>query len=153
MYVLLGELNYASNTDDAYPQQFNVIERIKHPNFKPPSKYNDIALLRLNSSVQFNQYIRPACLQQAHIIDASKVVASGWGKIDFDKPASEHMQKVILEIFTIADCNASYAHDIGRRLAVGIIDESQLCVGSHTAQRDTCQVGWIAKNSYLVYNS
>lgn len=139
--------------DDAYPKQYNVIERIKHPNFRHPSKYNDIALLRLDNSVQFNPYIRPACLQQTHSIDAEKVVASGWGKIDYNKAASEHMQKVTLEIFTHVDCNSSYANEIGRRLRDGIVDYSQICAGSHSAKKDTCQVCSLAENIQLASNN
>lgn len=139
-FVLLGELNYGNDTDDAQPKQFDVIDRIRHPDFKYPSKYNDIALLRLNGSVNFNQYIRAACLPQSHLVDAERVIASGWGKTNHNKPASEVLQKVILELFSHRECNASYANDISRKLRLGIVDETQLCAGSHSAQKDTCQV-------------
>lgn len=138
--MLLGELNYANDTDDAHPQQFNVIERIKHPDFKHPSKYHDIALLRLNRSVYFSQYVRPACLQQTHSVNFDKVIASGWGKTDFNKAASKQMQKVALELFPHDQCNASYASEIGRRLRIGIDDMIQICAGSHSDKKDTCQV-------------
>lgn len=141
-YVLLGELNYASNEDESQPQQFNVLERIKHPDFRFPSKYNDIALIKINGSVKFNQYIRPACLPESEqfVISTKRVIASGWGKTDFNAPPSPYLQKVVLELFTHQECNATYSNDINRYLRRGIIDETQLCAGSHFGRKDTCQV-------------
>lgn len=139
-YVLLGELNYGNDTDDAQPQQFDIIDHIRHPDFKYPSKYNDIALIRINGLVKFNQYIRPACLPQTHLVGTEHVIASGWGKTNYNKPSSQLLQKVILEIFPYDECNVSYATDISRKLHLGIVDETQLCAGSHTLQKDTCQV-------------
>lgn len=149
----MGELNYGNTTDDAHPQQFMIIERFKHPNFRHPSKYNDIALLRVDNTVHFDQYIRPACLQQSQSLDAEKVIASGWGKTDYNKPSSEHMQKVLLELFTHTECNASYANEIGRRLRVGIAEETQICAGSHSSKKDTCQVCIVNSSTAFFENS
>lgn len=139
-HVLLGDLNYGSNTDDAQPRQFRIMERIKHPDFKYPSKYNDIALVRMNAPVQFNNYIRPACLPQSKSIDKKNVIASGWGRVNHTSSPSEYLQKVVLELFTSFECNQSYFDQIGRQLKQGITEETQLCAGSHGDQRDTCQV-------------
>lgn len=138
--MLLGDLNYGSNSDDAQPRQFRIVERIKHESFKFPSKYNDIALVKFDGPVQFNNYIRPACLPQSKTIDTKHVIASGWGRLNYNSQVSEHLQKVILEIFSHQECNESYFNEIGRQLRRGIIDEIQLCAGSHVGEKDTCQV-------------
>lgn len=142
-HVLLGDLNYGSTADDAQPQQYRIVQRIKHDGFKFPSKYNDIALVKIDEAVRFNNYIRPACLPQTKTIETRHVIASGWGRVDYNAAASEHLQKAVLEIFTQQECNQSYSNEIGRQLKRGIVDETQLCAGSHIDRKDTCQVSRI----------
>ena len=55
----------------------------KHPLYKSPGKYNDIALFELNVDVDFETDIRPACLwTKPDFGGHSKVVATGWGVND-----------------------------------------------------------------------
>lgn len=61
-YILLGELVTNESNDGSEPKQFNVIDRIIHPNYKKTLKYHDIALLKINGPVRFSDYIRPICL-------------------------------------------------------------------------------------------
>lgn len=139
-YVLLGELNYGSETDDAQPRKFAIVERIKHPEFKLPSKYNDIALVKIDGPVRFSNYIRPACLPQTKSIDSRHIIASGWGRLNYSSAQSDQLQKVVLEIFTQDECNLTFSNEIGRQLNRGIVEETQLCAGSHVDRKDTCQV-------------
>lgn len=143
---MLGELNHGSESDDAQPHQFTIVERIKHPNFKLPSKYNDIALVKINGPVQFSNYIRPACLPQTKSIDSRHIIASGWGRLNYGSAQSDLLQKVVLEIFTQDECNSTYSNEIGRQLNRGIDEETQLCAGSHVERKDTCQVSDISQN-------
>lgn len=136
----MGDLNYASESDDAQPRTFTIVERKKHPLFKLPSKYNDIALVKINGPVSFNNYIRPACLPQSKAIDTMKAIATGWGKLSHNQATSDHLQKVVLELFTQYECNQSYAFEISRQLNRGIVEETQFCAGSHFERKDTCQV-------------
>lgn len=57
----------------------SVARAIKHPQYKPPEKYHDIALIKMSSPVKFTAHIRPACLN-SHPISQSKALASGFGK-------------------------------------------------------------------------
>lgn len=139
-YVLLGDLNLRSDTDDAQPRQFNILETMRHPDYKSPEKYNDIGLIKLTTTVTFNQYIRPACLPESNTIDTEHVIASGWGKLDFDKAVSDSLQKVGLELIAHNECNDKYATQPSRYLRRGILNETQICAGSHDSRKDTCQV-------------
>lgn len=51
----------------------------KHPNYKPPAMYSDIALLELNDSVTFTDLIKPACLYQQFDTTPLQAWVSGWG--------------------------------------------------------------------------
>lgn len=76
--VRLGDFNYGSIDDDAQPINIHVSEVIVHPNFTKNIAYNNIALLRLNQTVAFNEYIRPACLSQPHTTTITRAMVAGW---------------------------------------------------------------------------
>lgn len=141
-HVMLGELNRAAKDENAQPRQFQIVDMIKHPAYKAPHKYNDIALIRLNESVTFNQYIRPACLPEIPAAESGRAIACGWGKIDFNQPVSDTLRKTGLELFTNVECNTLYKSQSNRYISRGILNDTQLCAGSHNGRNDTCQV-WI----------
>lgn len=137
-YVRLGELIISSTTDDSRPIDLNIIERILHHDYKIPSKYNDIALLKLEHPVTFSQYVRPACLAETFDIPSKTVIATGWGRTEYAEMTSDHLQKVVLDQIVQPSCNASYAPHLSRNLRRGIVEETQFCAGSKL-HRDTCQ--------------
>lgn len=59
--VRLGEHDIENNSPDDAAQEFDVAQVIGHPNYTKTFK-NDIALLRLNGNVRFNERISPVCL-------------------------------------------------------------------------------------------
>lgn len=138
-YVLLGELDYVRDDDVAQPIRFNVAERIRHPDYTSKYKYNDIALLRLNETVTFNDYIRPACLPEFSSI-ASHAFATGWGRTGSYRPQSEYLQKVELSLYTHKECNDLYELIKDRYINRGILNNTQICAGSYFGHGDTCQV-------------
>jgi hypothetical protein len=81
----LGGLNLKASNEGVQPINYLVVEIIRHPDYKAPAKYNDIALLKLDRHVEFNEAIRPACLYTTDTFAVNKTVATGWGKIDYGK--------------------------------------------------------------------
>lgn len=73
------------NDDGAYPVDYAISKIITHPEYKPPSKYNDIALLKLSRKVTFYKHIRPACLYLDERLSQDKAVATGWGRRTYGK--------------------------------------------------------------------
>uniref|UniRef100_A0A1B0DLB7 Uncharacterized protein n=2 Tax=Phlebotomus papatasi TaxID=29031 RepID=A0A1B0DLB7_PHLPP len=63
-----------------------------------------------------------------------------------------------LELFTHQECNKSFEFNINRKLSKGIVDESQLCAGSHSEEKDTCEgdsggpLQIYNNNVYCMYN-
>ncbi|XP_015178493.1 PREDICTED: serine protease snake-like isoform X2 [Polistes dominula] len=80
----VGDLNLVSKDDAAKPKDYKIIDKIPNPQYKPPSLYHDIALLKLETNVEFNEYVRPACLQTT-LPDSpeNKATATGWGYVDW----------------------------------------------------------------------
>lgn len=94
----------------------------------------------MERSVEFNKYIRPICLPEVAGIPVKRGIASGWGHTRYGGDGSNALLKVILEFFTNAECNRTYADVINRKLRQGIVDATQVCAGSRNANKDTCQV-------------
>lgn len=118
-------------------QDISVTEIIRHPDYQPPSHYNDMGLLRLAESARLNAYIRPACLYSDLGVTFSKAIASGWGKTDFTGDSSDDLLKVTLNMVDTATCNSSFRRISTMRLDHGIDDTTQICAGA--PQKDTCQ--------------
>lgn len=137
--MILGELDQAVTDDLASPEQFDVAERIQHPEYIRKSSRNDIALLKLNQTVKFNSYISPACLWDSSDIPATRAIATGWG-INADGYKYSHLQEMFLDIINHTLCK----HQLSKLWALGpkgdIQEDSQLCAGSLTDAIDTCSV-------------
>lgn len=138
-YALLGELDFSVENDDAQPVRFKIAERIKHPEYTSKLKYNDIALLRLEIEVIFNEYIRPACLPEFSTINFVATV-TGWGQTGPTNPQSTHLLKTELSLFTYQDCNALYEVLNRRQLDKKIVHNTQICAGVRFRHEDTCHV-------------
>ena len=66
-------------------QEREVIEAIKHPDYKLPSKYNDIALLKLDKPLELNADVRPACLETEPQPPGKFAIATGFGKTSYGR--------------------------------------------------------------------
>lgn len=128
-----------STIDDAQPIDINVAEYIRHPNYKPPSRYNDIALIRLETPVTFNDYIKPICLETKARIPDNILKATGWGKLSYSGESSSILQVVVLDHYNETECKEHYADVSIRLLANGVDYTRQICAGGREVVSDTCQ--------------
>ncbi|XP_033207434.1 venom protease-like isoform X3 [Belonocnema kinseyi] len=137
-WVRIGDLNLIKNNDDAQPVNRRIAEIIIHPQYRKPSEYHDIALLRMDKTVKFDAYVRPACLPIFPDIPFRKVIATGWGLTDIDEEnGSDDLLKVTLATVPTEICQASYKRD-RTTFDRGIVSRWQICAGE--VNKDTCQV-------------
>lgn len=125
----------------AFVKKLKVRKIIKHPNFNQDSMFNnDIALIQLEESVEYNQFLRPICLPRANLKlgpDNSKdCVVVGFGKSKFSQEANylhvAHFVNVPIVHHTV--CSGWYAeHGVN-------LTEGMLCAGYAEGKRDACQV-------------
>lgn len=66
--------------DDSEAQDFTIVENIIHEDYSPVTKYDDIALLRLDRNVTISLHIRPACLGTDRTERIRRATVTGWGK-------------------------------------------------------------------------
>lgn len=135
MYAKLGQVNQVAYMTPV----LHIAERIPYPDYKSYSFYYDIGLIRLQTRLTFNDFVRPACLDtEALLYEKEKVMATGWGQRGYSQSTSKLLLKVGLEIFSNNECNEIYDKDI--TLRDGIIDSFQICAGSIANSGDTCEV-------------
>lgn len=60
------------------PQDVDVMNIMPHPDYKPRTRHNDIALLELKTLVVEGPVVHPACLYQEDDVP-EKLLISGWG--------------------------------------------------------------------------
>ncbi|XP_012136183.2 serine protease persephone-like isoform X1 [Megachile rotundata] len=120
-----ADLNWTHNDKNA--QQIRVIERIIHPLYKGFGKYHDIALLKLEKDIDFNERVKPACLPYSLPDNAApEVTAIGHGiGYFYDPNVSKKLIKAIPILVTLLECNDTYKEV----LPSGVMADSQLCAG------------------------
>ncbi|XP_060723350.1 serine protease 27-like [Tachysurus vachellii] len=113
----------------------SVKQVIIHPSYNSATQDNDIALLLLNSSVTFTNYIRPVCLagQGSSFPDGTSCWITGWGSIasgvSLPSPGALREAKVP----TVCTCLCDFL------LGHGSITANMICAGYVQGGTDTCQ--------------
>jgi secreted trypsin-like serine protease len=78
--VKMGVIYIHDNGSNA--QIINVASITSHPQYKSSEKYYDIALIKLETSISFDEHVRPACLATGSE-SRNKVIAIGFGKTQY----------------------------------------------------------------------
>lgn len=134
----MGDQNLKKTDDDDHARNYIIQQVIRHPDYIPRSKYNDIALLELERDVVFGDYIKPACLWTTFDVNYTSAIATGWGHTKHLGERSDDLLKVQLNMISNERCNVIYKdHSSFQPLKDGIVD-TQFCAGSEFEDRDTC---------------
>ncbi|KAL7021811.1 hypothetical protein ACKWTF_012037 [Chironomus riparius] len=137
-FVRLGDQNLRTKTDNANETDINIVKFIKHPQHSYRLSKNDIALIKLEYSVTFTKYIRPACLWQSSFFNFTQAIATGWGATQYGSKTSDELMKVELDIFDNNNCNTILSDSLSLT-PEKYLDNSQICAGILEGGKDTCQ--------------
>ncbi|KRT82329.1 Trypsin, partial [Oryctes borbonicus] len=136
-FIRLGELDLASTTDDADPQDFSVKQTYPHPNYTGISRYHDIALVRLHQPARLTDYVKPACLAITNnFTNTPAPQGMGWGLTSSGGNPANILQHGYLRFIPVEDCQKIYG--TSRDLKEGILDKIQICADGGDVVRDTC---------------
>lgn len=137
----VGTATFEFDEVDELAQEREVAEIILHPDYKPPSKYNDIALMKAKPSFVLSRHIRIACLDISGVIHYANLTAIGFGvTASGSSSGSQTLMKVDVDIINSETCNKSMKFMIKRKILLRGITEDQLCAGDYEhGGRDTCQ--------------
>ncbi|KAL0853140.1 hypothetical protein ABMA27_012903 [Loxostege sticticalis] len=138
--VAVARLGILKRSDpEKVVRDYGIKRAIQHPEYKPPSKYNDIALLETDKKIVFlNKHIVPACLDVGDEEgDAEIASATGWGALGDGKEAAEVLQIMEIARFSTEECSKHYGPY--RLLKTGFDNSTQICYGHRQIPRDTCR--------------
>ncbi|KXJ83634.1 hypothetical protein RP20_CCG002634 [Aedes albopictus] len=114
---------------------FSIERSIIHPNYTSIRSYHDIALVKLNETVEFTLNYRPACLWTSMNLSFTSVFATGFGATEDAGNPSNVLNMVELNIMQNDVCVKQFARN-RKQFPKGIIGE-QLCIGA-LEKGDTC---------------
>ncbi|XP_056608844.1 trypsin-2-like [Triplophysa dalaica] len=129
--VSLGRQKLSGTDSNEISRKIDQI--FNHPNYYSNFQNNDIALLKLSSSVLFTNHIQPICLAAAGSTfgAGTKSWITGWGKMNYgETQLSNTLQEVQIPIVSNTDCNKAYG---------GRITSNMICAGLTTGGKDSCQ--------------
>uniref|UniRef100_A0A8C6UEK9 Peptidase S1 domain-containing protein n=1 Tax=Neogobius melanostomus TaxID=47308 RepID=A0A8C6UEK9_9GOBI len=113
-----------------------IVEVINHESYNPSTNDNDIALLKMASTVTFTNYIRPVCLAASgstfHAGTDSWI--TGWGSIGsgISLPSPQNLMEVEMPVVGNRKCKCDYA-------GVFLINDNMICAGLEAGGKDSCQ--------------
>lgn len=131
LQVVAGD--HRLNVNDGTEQNLKVSRIIKHSGYNSRTFENDIALLKLSSSLNLNSaYVSPVCLptQQNHEYSGYATV-TGWGTLREGGSVSNNLMEVAVPLVTDAKCRQGYGQSM--------IKDSMLCAGYDNGGKDACQ--------------
>lgn len=88
-----------------------VEEHYVHCNYNYPELHNDIALIRLNDSIKWNDYTKPIALPDQPLPSGSKVLLTGWGSTYFGSDTPDVLQQATLTFVDHKGCQEEMGGD------------------------------------------
>lgn len=162
MVVRLGDYDLTKDDDGAIHKDYSIEGRLIHKSYAPPATYHDIALIKLNETVIFTDFIKPVCLwtDPSNILeDKKKKVAIGWGNTEYGMmftkrehnfiliiiilaaaKGSDVLLKVGLLVYSNSICNTHFSDIREREYFPNGVASSTICAGDLESEKDTCQV-------------
>ena len=116
-----------------------------HKNYQTVQHYNDIALMKVKTRIEFLPTVGPICLpkgraflRETFVGRPSKLI--GWGATRFGGSTSDSLREVDVPIVDNQDCYRNYSRIPGLTSAFPKgIDRSLMCAGVTTGGKDSCQ--------------
>lgn len=133
--VKLGE--HSLSKPDATERLFNVAKIFVHEKYNSKNQLNDIALLKLEKSVDFkgaDRHLKPVCLADSSftVRTGQQATVVGWGKGDKGPRVTDVLQKLQQPLLDWQKC-ANAWKGIGWP-----VTEKNVCVGDLTSQKGVC---------------
>ncbi|XP_029171797.1 melanization protease 1-like isoform X2 [Nylanderia fulva] len=115
-------------------QDFGVDSVYYHPQYTRAKLQNDIALIKLNSSIDFRpENVRPICLPfgTAATLNSKKAIVTGWGATEAG-PRSQDLLQAKLPVVTNEQCKEAYRRSTQiwhKQLCAGGLRDVDSCFG------------------------
>ncbi|XP_076246461.1 uncharacterized protein LOC143186639 [Calliopsis andreniformis] len=122
----------------SFPSPYEQVLRLDyislHPDYIDNGFINDIAMLRLEKSVAFSDYVRPVCLPEAEPKSGTSCTVTGWGQLfEIERIFPDTLQEVQLPVISTEECRRKTLFLPLYRITAGM-----LCAGLKDGGRDAC---------------
>ncbi|XP_069484631.1 ovochymase-1 [Ambystoma mexicanum] len=120
---------------DTTEQVRQVVRVVTHELFDAITFDYDIALIQLNESLVFNDYVRPVCLPISNkvVVPSTVCIVTGWGSTEEGARSTCRLQQVQLPVMDRTICSKMYFDQYSIRLT-----NSMFCAGG-LGGKDACQ--------------
>ncbi|CAH1132378.1 unnamed protein product [Ceutorhynchus assimilis] len=135
LVIYLGKHNLENFGSEMQIRQIDEI--LVHPNFSSTTYYNDIAILKLNSPAEINDYVRPCCLWEGETnierLVGQRGTVVGWGYNESGE-LSKNLMQTELPIVSTATCLFSNRNFFSQfmtneNFCVGFRNDTAVCNG------------------------
>uniref|UniRef100_A0A0K8V718 Serine proteinase stubble n=1 Tax=Bactrocera latifrons TaxID=174628 RepID=A0A0K8V718_BACLA len=136
LVAVMGEFDISGDLESKRAVTKNVKRVIVHRQYDPATFENDLALLELESPVQFDTHIVPICMPN-DLADFTGRMATvtGWGRLKYGGGVPSVLQEVQVPIIENSVCQEMF-HTAGHNKK---ILSSFLCAGYANGQKDSCE--------------
>lgn len=128
--LVVGEHDRSVTTETKFTAKYTISAFVPHAGYTPSTSAHDIALVRTNAEMIFNNGVQIVCLPfkwPTFSFAGFVVTATGWGSTEFAGAQSQILKKVNLNVIANGACSAPQAASNGF-----------MC--TYTPGKDTCQV-------------
>ncbi|CAG2162038.1 unnamed protein product [Oppiella nova] len=137
LVVRLGEWDTQKTSEFLHHEDYKVENIVIHKAFRNGSLWNDVAILRLESEVQFKPHIDSVCLPSIQEnFDSMQCVTTGWGKSAYRGSYSNILKEVKVPVLNHYECQTALTQTrLGPRFR---LHDSFICAGGEQGV-DSCK--------------
>ncbi|KAL9959652.1 hypothetical protein ACROYT_G032992 [Oculina patagonica] len=118
---------------EVYEQNTPIEKVIKHPQYDAKTSDYDLALIKLQSPLTYNNRVRPVCLPKFDFAVRTKCYVTGWGTTKEGGNISQILQQAPVPLVRRKRCQRAY-QDLDYT-----ITPRMLCAGYAKGRIDSCQ--------------
>ncbi|XP_008066754.1 transmembrane protease serine 2 [Carlito syrichta] len=117
-----------------YGSGYRVEKVISHPSYDSKTKNNDIALMKLQTALSFNDRVKPVCLPNPgmRLEPEQTCWISGWGATQEKGKTSDMLNAARVRLIEPWRCNSRYVYN-------SLITPTMICAGFLQGTVDSCQ--------------
>ncbi|XP_034652751.1 serine protease filzig isoform X1 [Drosophila subobscura] len=136
LVAVMGEFDISGDLESKRSVTKNVKRVIVHRQYDPATFENDLALLEMDSPVQFDTHIVPICMpNDAADFTGRMATVTGWGRLKYGGGVPSVLQEVQVPVIENSVCQEMF-HTAGHNKK---ILNSFLCAGYANGQKDSCE--------------
>uniref|UniRef100_A0A8C1Z0H6 Zgc:55888 n=1 Tax=Cyprinus carpio TaxID=7962 RepID=A0A8C1Z0H6_CYPCA len=128
--AVVGMHNLENMNESCYQVSVWVEKIVSHKDYNQKTNENDIALVKLQSPLLFNECVRPVAILNRDLAPQETCTVTGWGAIRENGPRASRLQEVNVTVFELQTCNKYYS---GKML------KNMMCAGADAGGMDACQ--------------